>query len=652
MLDIILILAALGCWLAASFTAMAGKPRGERIHVGLGILGSLSAAGAAIHVLITGQASSLDFLFWGVPARVEVDALSAAFLVPLSLVAGLGVVYQSEYWPASKDTGRSVRAFFSLLTASLMLVFIARQGILFLMAWEAMAMSAFLLIGTEHGNPQVQRASWIYLMCTHTGTLLLTAAVVLLAHRCGGMLWLSMGGLRSAPVDTAIVLLALLGFGFKAGFLPLHFWLPEAHAAGPSHVSAILSGVMLKAGIYGILRVTSLVPAPPAFLGGLVLTLGAATAVYGVFNALAQQDYKKLLAYSSIENIGIIGIGLGLGWTGRAYHDPWLTVLGFAGAIFHVWNHAIFKGLLFFGAGSVLHCTGTRRIDALGGLAKRMPRTALVLFPAVLSVSALPPFNAFLSEWFLYRGLISSFTRGESWAAFVALPALALTGGLAAVAFAKFFGFIFLGEPRSAAVAHAHDPGKAMMIPMSILALLCLGMGLGSVALLPLLDHVVAIVAPEASSMLVIGIGGDLARLSWMLGLLLALAALGYCLLRRSRLDAPARPPTWDCGYALPTERMQYTGSSFADGWASLLPGFRERARRIKALFPRPATYQSSFQDAVGERIVEPRVDRLAERLLQYRQLQHGHLSIYILYILLALLVVFVWMLLRARLLG
>ncbi|HWQ09988.1 MAG TPA: proton-conducting transporter membrane subunit, partial [Holophaga sp.] len=212
MLDIILILAALGCWLAASFTAMARRPWGERVHVGLGILGSLAAAGAAIHVLITGRASGLDFLFWGVPARIEVDALSAAFLVPLSLVAGLGIVYQSEYWPTSKDTGRPVRAFFGLLTAALMLVFVARQGLLFLMAWEAMAMSAFLLIGTEHGNPQVQRASWIYLMCTHTGTLLLTAAVVLLAHRCGGMLWLPLGGLRSAPTDTAIVLLALLGF--------------------------------------------------------------------------------------------------------------------------------------------------------------------------------------------------------------------------------------------------------------------------------------------------------------------------------------------------------------------------------------------------------------------------------------------------------
>jgi hydrogenase-4 component B len=651
MLDIVLILAALGCWLAASFIALF-KAADERLYIGLGLLGSLLAMVGALQVLLTGSASGLDFFFWKVPARIEVDALSAAFLLPLNLVAGLGVVYQREYWPVSKNTGRSVRAFFGLLAASLMLVFIARQGILFLMAWEVMALAAFLLIGTEHGTPQVQRASWIYLMCTHTGTLLLIAAVALLAHRGGGYLWLSLRSLPPAAVDSAILVFALLGFGFKAGFLPLHFWLPEAHAWAPSHVSALLSGVMLKAGIYGILRISSLLPATPPLLGELVLTLGAVTAVYGVLNALAQSDYKRLLAYSSIENIGIIGIGLGLGWTGRAYHESWLTALGFAGAIFHVWNHSIFKGLLFFGAGSLLHATGTRQIEALGGLAKRMPRTALLLFPAILAVAALPPFNAFLSEWFLYRGLLTSFQRGESWAACLALPALAFTGGLAAVAFAKFFGFVFLGEPRTTAGEHAHDPGQTMLAPMAILATLCLALGLGSVLLLPLLDHVVAVVAPEATDLLVIGIGRDLRFLSGMLALLLALGALGFQWLRRSSRSLKPQPPTWDCGYARPTTRMQYTASSFAEGWAAIVPGFKERMRRIRAIFPRPVSYRSEFQDAVGEAFVEPRTDRLAERLLRYRQLQHGHLSLYILYILLALLGVFLWMLLRARLLG
>jgi hydrogenase-4 component B len=651
MLDIILILAALGCWLAASFTALFNTSD-ERPYLGLGILGALLAIGGALHSLITGVPSGVEFIFWKFPARLEVDALSAAFLLPLNLIAGLGIVYGSEYWPSLKTEGRSLRAFFGLLAVSLTLVFIARQGILFLMAWEVMALAAFLLIGTEHEKPEVQRASWVYLMCTHTGTLMLFAAIALLAHRTGSFLWLPHRGLPATTVDSAIVVLALLGFGFKAGFAPLHFWLPEAHAWAPSHVSAILSGVMLKAGIYGIMRFSTLVPTTPAFLGGLVLSMGALTALYGVLNALAQRDYKRLLAYSSIENIGVIGIGLGLGWTGQAYHEPWLMALGFGGAIFHVWNHSIFKGLLFFGAGSLLHGTGTRQIEALGGLAKRMPRTALVIFPGVLAVAALPPFNAFLSEWFLYRGLISSFQRGESWAACLALPALAITGGLAAVAFAKFYGFVFLGEPRSTAGDHAHDPGKAMMVPMVILALLCLGLGLGSVFLLPVLDRVVAVVAPEATGLLVPNLRWDLTLLSGMLGLLLGLGAIAYFWLSRTKPAPEPRPPTWDCGYARPTVRMQYTGSSFSDGWASLIPGVTTRVRRIKSLFPKSAAFRTEFEDAVGDTFLEPRMDRMVERLFRFRQLQHGHLSVYILYILLALLGVFLWMLARPRLLG
>jgi hydrogenase-4 component B len=652
-LDIILILVALGCWLAASLVALA-RACDERLHLGLGLAGALVSLVPAVHVLIGGAPSGLEFTFWNAPARLEVDALSAAFLVPLNLVAGLGLVYGTAYWPSSKPTARSVRAFFCLLTASLILVFTARQGVLFLMAWEVMALSAFLLIGTEHGTPQVQRASWIYLMCTHTGTLLLIAAVALLAHRTGSLLWVLPVGLPDSSLDGGIMLLALLGFGFKAGFLPLHFWLPEAHAWAPSHVSAILSGIMLKAGIYGLLRFSTQVPSTPPFLGGLVLTLGALTALFGVLHALAQSDYKRLLAYSSIENIGIVSIGLGLGWTGRAYHEPWLTALGFAGALFHVWNHALFKGLLFFGAGSLLHATGTRQIEALGGLAKRMPRTALLLFPGVLAVAALPPFNAFISEWFLYRALLASFQRGESWAACLALPALALTGGLAAVAFTKFYGFVFLGEPRSPLGAHAHDPGPAMLAPMAILATLCLALGLASLTLLPVLDRVVSLLAPEASGLLVPGLGRDLTALSAMLALVVLLGlACGLWLLRSQRQGLGAsRPPTWDCGYARPSLRMQYTASSYSDGWASIIPGFKERVRRLKLVFPKPVSYRSELLDPVGERYVEPRFERLAERLLRYRQLQHGHLSLYILYILLALLGVFLWMLLRSRLLG
>jgi NADH:ubiquinone oxidoreductase subunit 5 (subunit L)/multisubunit Na+/H+ antiporter MnhA subunit len=408
---------------------------------------------------------------------------------------------------------------------------------------------------------------------------------------------------------------------------------------------------MLKAGIYGLLRVSGLLPGVPRGLGGTLLALGAVTAVYGVGNALAQRDYKRLLAYSSVENLGIIAMGVGLGWTGRATGDPWLVALGFGGALFHVWNHALFKGLLFLGSGCVLHATGTRDMEGLGGLGRRMPRTALVLLPAVLAVAALPPLGAFLSEWLLYRGLFAALQRGYPWSAGLALVALAFAGGLAAVAFARFYATLFLGLPRGPMGDHAHDPGGAMLGPMAALAVLCLAAGLAAPLLPPLLGRAAGHAGLSDPGLLAAGLAGDLRRLLGLEVLLLALGTGALAWLRR-RPAAAQTPPTWDCGYADPTPRMQYTGSSFADPWAALLPGLRVRMRRLKGLFPRPQALRVEVQDPIGEGLVAPWFSRAAARLLRLRRLQPGFLSIYILYVLLALLAVFLWLLLRGRLLG
>jgi hydrogenase-4 component B len=655
MLDVALVLVAACSWIGAALLSVLPRSE-ERWSRWLGLLGAILASLSALHVLASGAVSQLDFPFWRGAARLELDALSAAFLLPTQLVAGLGVVYGKEYWPLNrtKGAGRSLRFHYGILVAALTCLLVARQGLLFLLAWELMAVSAFLLIGTEHETPEVRHASWVYLVCTHTGTALLTAMVILLAHRSGGLLWLPLPA-GPAGLDGWILLLAILGFGFKAGLLPLHFWLPSAHASAPSHVSAILSSVMLKMGIYGILRISSLLPSIPSGFGAALLFLGALSAVYGVGNALAQRDYKRLLAYSSIENIGIIAMGVGLGLSGRANHDPWLVALGFGGAIFHVWNHSIFKSLLFFGAGSILHATGTRDLETLGGLASRMPATALLMFPAILAVSALPPFNAFLSEWFLYRGVFASLSRGYPWSAALALVALALAGGLAAAAFAKFYGIIFLGSARSPVVDHAHDPSQTMLLPMAVLACLSLGTGLAGLLLLPCLDRIVAVVAPGSSAMLARGLRADMRLLVGAEALLVAGGLSALLWWRRSGASPETeslRPPTWDCGYAVPVPRAEYSGSSFTNAWAPLQPGLKTRIRRITATFPKPAVFRSEFRDVVGEMFLGPRMGRLALRLLRFRGLQPGYLSIYILYVLLALLAAFLWMLLRGRLLG
>ncbi len=616
MLVVALMLAAMGCWIGAGLLGLAAAD--DRVPVALGVLGSLLGLAGALTVLLGGTAGGLTFQFWGVSAALEVDALSAAFLVPLHLVAALGLVYGKAYWPleAAKGSGRWVRVFFGLLVASMNLVFIARQGVLFLVAWEAMAMAAMLLMCTEHEKPEVMRGAWVYLACTHVGTMLLTAMTILLAQRLGGYAWHASNPLPRPVLDGIILVLALLGFGFKAGLVPLHFWLPAAHAGSPSHVSAILSAVMLKAGVYGVLRVSGLLP-PVPHLGGAVLAAGALTALCGVGCALAQRDFKRLLAYSSVENVGIIFMGVGLGWTGRAIGNPWIAALGFGAAILHMWNHAAFKSLLFFGAGSVLHATGTRDVERLGGLARRMPRTALALFPAVLAVAALPPFNGFVSEWLLYRGLFASFAGGGAWTEGLALTALALTGGLAGVAFAKFFGFIFLGTARSPEAEQAHDPGALMTGPMAGLAGLCLALSLGAPFLLPLLDRVLLVLAPGAGPALAPGVGRrvqgpgrDLASL------LLALGAAALLWMRRA---GPGGAPPRHLGLRLRPAHRADAGTAPArspTAGASSCRACATRVRRIKALFPARRGLPFGVPGPGRRRAsVAPRTELLAQRL-------------------------------------
>lgn len=641
---------AIPLWISAALLGLAGRAW-EKAHLITGLSASLAASLASLCVLGGMSGHPIIFQFWGHPVHLEMDALSAAFMLPLQIVAGLGCLYATSYWPLSIKTGRYARFFFSLLTAGLSLVFIARQGMVFIIAWELMATSAFFLVGTEHEKPETRRASWVYLVCTHTGTLLLIASVILLSQRLGSFLWPMHTLTVPTLSDGGILFLAITAFCFKAGAFPLHFWLPDAHANSPSHVSALLSALMLKAGIYGILRMASILP-PLPYAGSLLTILGAFTALFGVACALAQQDYKRLLAYSSIENIGIILMGIGLGWIGRHTQNTCLIAAGFGGAIFHVWNHSLFKSLLFFGAGSVLHATGTRNMEALGGLSRHMPRTTLLMLPGILAVSALPPFNGFVSEWILYRGFFAAFSHDNAWLGALAIFAIALTGGLAAVAFTKFFAFIFLGNPKSEAVSLAHDPKLSMILPMAVLAFLCLFMSLGALFCLPILDRIVQTLDPKTASFLARELHWDLSILSRLSGVLMLLGFGLWHWERKGDAQAGAPLPTWDCGYSAPDRRMQYTAHSFSDGWASLLPTVKSRARRIKAIFPLAAAFHSGFSDMVGDRIVPGRMQDAVQRLQSYRRLQQGNLSIYLLYIFITLLTVLLWMLIRPWVLG
>jgi hydrogenase-4 component B len=632
------------------------SPAGQRLATFLLVFGSVLGLAGCLHSFVGAASEPLVFP-WSVPGgefAIAIDGLSAVFLLPVFLVALLGSVYGLSYWHQSDhpDNGHKLCLFYGLITAGMALVVVARNSILFLFGWEVMALSAFFLVTTEENQAPIREAGWIYLVATHTATLCLFAVFALLRKATDSYTWGPLAERTTPGLETAIFLLALAGFGLKAGIMPLHVWLPGAHAAAPSHVSALMSGVFIKMGIYGLVRVTSFFPHPPLWWGGTLLALGVVSAVLGVVFAVAQHDFKRLLAYHSIENIGIIVMGLGLALLGRSWaRDDWI-VLGLAAALLHVWNHALFKSLLFLGAGSVLHAVHTRAIDQLGGLARQMPWTALCFLIGAIAICGLPPLNGLVSELFLYLGLFRTLGgpgQGHALAAAaLAAPALALVGALALACFVKVYGAIFLGTGRSSATSGAHEADALMLGPMFVLAACCALIGLAPALVVPALDQGIASWSPERSQALR-GVV-ELAPVAWISlagGLLLTLVgAASVFLLLRVRAGGAVPGLTWDCGYAAPSPRMQYTAVSFGQmlvglfGWA-LRPSIR--APRQLPLFPARSHFHSDVPDAVLDEAVLPTFRFSARLFARFRFLQQGGIQAYLLYIFAILLVLLLW---------
>jgi hydrogenase-4 component B len=433
--------------------------------------------------------------------------------------------------------------------------------------------------------------------------------------------------------------LAIAGFGLKAGMFPLHIWLPSAHANAPSHVSAILSGVAIKMGIYGLVRFSGWLPVPDA-AGWTVATLGVVSAVLGVAFALGQHDLKRLLAYHSVENIGIILIGLGFAMVARAHGNAVWGQLALAGGLLHVWNHGLFKGLLFLGAGSVLHATGTREMSRLGGLWRTMPWTAGLFTLGAVAISGLPPLNGFVSEWLVFLGLFdAAATRGPvAWTAVPAAVLLGVTGALALACFVKVCGVVFLGAPRSQVAEHAHECGWRMRIPMLVLGAACVVIGLAPAFFWPAVASAAAAWQPEWANaappapLLTIG------AFHIAVAVLATLAALG--LWSRVKRNGLSRGPTWDCGYAAPTPRMQYTAGSFAGiitSWFGWILRPQRHAHPPQGPFPSHAQFDEHTPETVLEHVVEPTGSVVMRLSTAVRRLQHGRLQAYILYLLIGL---------------
>jgi formate hydrogenlyase subunit 3/multisubunit Na+/H+ antiporter MnhD subunit len=604
-------------------------------------------------------------LAWDAPHgdfSIGLDPLGAFFLLPVLVLSILAAVYGGNYLLAYRGR-RSLAGpwfFYNTFVAGMVMVVLARTAFLFLVSWEVMSLSAFFLVTFEHEKAEVRRAGWVYLVATHLGVAFLVATFLLLGRHAGSLEFEAFRGMPALGTGWSglIFVLALVGFGAKAGFVPFHVWLPEAHPAAPSHVSALMSGVMIKMGLYGLLRVLSFLGPPAPWWGLTLVLLGLLTALVGISLALSQRDVKRVLAYSSIENMGLIGLVLGVGLWANAGGMPAVAALAMAAALLHVWNHALMKGLMFLAAGSVLHATGTRDMERLGGLMRRMPWTGAAMMTGVVAICGLPPLNGFVSEWLMYlslmkRGLAAN--DGPGLMALLSVGLLALVGGLAAIAFVRLTGIVLLGSPRSEAARHAHESSPWMLAPMALLACLCL-----TVAVIPgtvasgfsgVLDQVLGrgagplFLGPETSDAPLAALGNANA---WTLIALAATAAGSWLLGRKGALS---EGPTWGCGYARPTARMQYTGRSFAEMIGErLLPRFlrpRTTRRAPRGLYPSRGEFGSHCPDPVSERVYGPFFRRWAERFSRLRILQQGKVHVYLVYMVLAVVLALAWVSVR-----
>jgi formate hydrogenlyase subunit 3/multisubunit Na+/H+ antiporter MnhD subunit len=614
---------------------------------------------AAVSVLSTGRNATLTHA-WNVPygaIALNLDPLAAFFLLPLTVLAASAAVYGVRYL-AGEGKGRALGPHwfhFNLLVAAMSTVLVARHAVLFLVAWEVMSLAAFFLVTFDDAHEEVRAAGWTYLVATHIGTVFLLAMFVVLGRAAGSFDFEQMraAALAGTPVATAVFVLSLVGFGTKAGFFGLHVWLPEAHPAAPSHVSAVMSGVMLKMGIFGLIEVLTLLGPPRAWWGGVLVGVGVASGILGVLFALAQHDLKRLLAYHSVENIGIITTGLGLGVLGTSLSLPVVAAAGFAGALLHVLNHALFKGLLFLGAGAVAHATGSRHLDRQGGLLKRMPWTGGTFLVGAAAISGLPPLNGFVSELLIYLAALAAALgpRGALIAALATITGLALIGGLALACFAKAFGVVFLGEPRSAGARDAREVGAPMRGPMVLLAAACAAVALAAPvaidAVRPAVVELVGALGLDASAAALAGARATVTVVVWVFAAVLAGSAL-LLAVRRSVLQrrTVARECTWDCGYALPSPRMQYTASSFAQPLVDLFAPVLRSERHGGAptgLFPARAAASSHTDDVIARRLFLPLFAALGGWLGRLRWLQQGRVQVYVLYVALTLLALLIW---------
>ncbi|MBI4902224.1 MAG: hydrogenase 4 subunit B [Acidobacteria bacterium] len=626
------------------------------------VAGAAFEAVAALRVLLAG-----DTLYWSFTAGIpnfaysfQIDPLAAFFLLALSALA-IPISIYSLARPHLASTATPFQLFYALLLLSITLVFSASNVMTFLLAWEGMVLTAYCMVVSAHEENEVRRGGLLYILMSRGGTGFLFLGFLFLSLGSGSMEFASFhnAGMRMEPsFGAATFLLLFAGFGIKAGVIPLHIWLPAAHPVAPSNISALMSGILIKTGIYGMARVFfDFYGEPPVWAGMLVLSLGVVSALLGVLYALMEHDLKRLLAFHSIENIGIILIGFGAALLFRSFGQPKLAALALVAGLFHTLNHGVFKALLFLGAGSVLHATHTRNMEEMGGLIRRMPSTALYFLIGAVAISGLPPLNGFVSEWLTYQALLAGFGVTETLTrmAFpIAGALLALTAALAAACFVKAFGITFLALPRSEHAAEAREVPGTMRAAMAILAVFCAGLGLGATWFLQVFDPITqqafgvsASPAMVLNSGLALAAGPGAGTVSLLGIAVFLIALLAVPVLLRSvwkPIGRPSHGPTWDCGLPGLTAANEYTATAFSKPLRMIFSAlFRPRREiltefDVSPYYPTAIRFESEIQPAFEKHFYDPLKSGILTMAKRMRGIQAGSVHAYLAYIFVTLI--------------
>ncbi len=588
---------------------------------------------------------------WGnVPFAV--DSLSAWFILVVNLIVVPGVWYSLGYLKNDEQSANLSLHYVMLVWVHLAMVLVCtvQSGLAFLFVWEIMSLSSFLLVIFDNRQRSVLKAGLNYLVQMHVSVICLMIAFFIVYQSEGGFEFSKIGDYFTEHDNIPLFLLFFVGFGFKAGIVPFHTWLPHAHPAAPSHVSGIMSGIIVKMGIYGIIRMVTFLQSDLLLIGNLVMAAGMVTGIYGIIHASVQKDVKRLLAYCTVENIGLIVMGIGLGMIGQYVDNAFLVLTGYGSALFHMLNHALTKALLFFGAGAVYRMTHTRDMDKMGGLAKLMPKSAVLFLIGSLAIAGLPPLNGFLSEFILFFGFIKGVMLPdtvESIVIILGVTSIAIIGGLSVLTFTKTYGIIFSGTPRTPLSADIHEPSVSMRRPQYVLVAAMLFIVLLPIVIFGVISGIISDTfglweqSPE-----IIGFAGLMQKVGLVLVMFTAFVLIILTLRNMIGRRLPERTgDVWGCGSLQASSRTQYTAGSFTKPMSKLfgvLLPVRKNYKRVhrEDIFPKRARYVYTYDDWVEARLIRP-TGRLIKRLSSVSlRIQDGRLQWYILYGLLFILAV------------